>query len=154
MFRARKRYQPGAKFSTWLFTIANNVASNARRTLSRRREVGVSTGRNTTSLMSLDQIAKEASGLMPARQLDKIEMAEVVRLAVQSLNPRQRMAVLLCKFEEMSYTDIAESMEMTPQAVKSLLSRARVNLRTALEPYVQRGDVSRMTAPDATADEE
>ena len=154
VFRARKRYQPGAKFSTWLFTIANNVASNARRTLSRRREVGVPAGSNTTSLMSLEQMAKEASGLMPARQFDNAEMAEVVRLAVQSLNPRQRMAVLLCKFEGMSYVDIAESMDMTPQAVKSLLSRARGNLRTVLEPYVQRGDVSRTKTSDVTAGEE
>ena len=154
VFRARKRYQPGAKFSTWLFTIANNVASNARRTLSRRREVGIPASSNTTSLISLEQMAKEASGLMPARQFDNAEMAEVVRLAVQSLNPRQRMAVLLCKFEGMSYVDIAESMDMTPQAVKSLLSRARGNLRTVLEPYVQRGDVSRTKTSDVTASEE
>jgi RNA polymerase sigma-70 factor (ECF subfamily) len=154
VFRARKRYQPGAKFSTWLFTIANNVASNARRTLSRRREVGVPLGSNTTSLISLEQMAKEASGLMPSRQLDDAETAEVVRLAVQSLNPRQRMAVLLCKFEGMSYVDIAESMDMTPQAVKSLLSRARGNLRTVLEPYVHRGDISRTKTSDVKAGEE
>jgi RNA polymerase sigma-70 factor (ECF subfamily) len=91
---------------------------------------------------------------MPSRQLDNAEMAEIVRLAVQSLNPRQRMAVLLCKFEGMSYVDIAESMDMTPQAVKSLLSRARGNLRTVLEPYVLRGDVSRTKTSDVTAGEE
>jgi RNA polymerase sigma-70 factor (ECF subfamily) len=99
-------------------------------------------------------MAKEASGLMPSRQLDDAETAEVVRLAVQSLNPRQRMAVLLCKFEGMSYVDIAESMDMTPQAVKSLLSRARGNLRTVLEPYVHRGDISRTKTSDVKAGEE
>ncbi len=49
------------------------------------------------------------------------------------------MAVLLSKFEEMSYADVAESMQMTPQAVKSLLSRARVNLREVLQPYLETG---------------
>ena len=152
VFRARKRYTPGAKFSTWLFTIANNVASNAKRTLARRREVGVPVGSDTTSVMSLDQMAKDASGLMPARQLDNVEMAEVVRLAVQTLNPRQRMAVLLCRFEGMSYAEIADTMDMSPQAVKSLLSRARGNLRTVLEPYVRNGD-SDVPASDAESKE-
>ena len=49
------------------------------------------------------------------------------------------MAVLLNKFEEMSYADIATAMEMSPQAVKSLLSRARVNLKEILEPYLDNG---------------
>ncbi len=76
IYRARKRYVPGAKFSTWLFTIANNVASNALRSQSRRREInwrrppGESTGAN-----SLDQLAQAASSLMPARQMDKVRNA-------------------------------------------------------------------------------
>jgi len=71
--------------------------------------------------------------------LDKAEMTEVVRLAIDSLNERQRMALLLSKFEQMSYADIAETMELSVQAVKSLLSRARENLRLVLEPYIQEG---------------
>ena len=50
------------------------------------------------------------------------------------------MAVLLSKFEGMSYADIAQTMELSPQAIKSLLSRARVNLRTVLQPYVEHGE--------------
>ena len=72
---------------------------------------------------------------MPARALDRAEMCDVVRTAVQSLNERQRMAVLLSKFEGMSYAEIAETMEMSVQAVKSLLSRARANLHDVLAPY-------------------
>jgi len=152
VFRARKRYEPGAKFSTWLFTIANNVASNAKRTLARRREVGAPTGSSTTSVISLEQMAKEASSLMPARQLASAEMAEVVRLAVQTLSPRQRMVVLLCRFEGMSYAEIAVAMELTPQAVKSLLSRARSNLRTVLEPYVRLGNSDSSDSDSETAE--
>ena len=58
------------------------------------------------------------------------------REAMETLNERQRMALLLNKFEHMSYADIAESMDLTVQAVKSLLTRARENLRTKLEPYL------------------
>ncbi|MCU0872822.1 MAG: sigma-70 family RNA polymerase sigma factor, partial [Pirellulaceae bacterium] len=79
------------------------------------------------------------SGLMPARQLDKAELTEVVRAAVDSLNERQRMAILLAKFEHMSYADIAATMGLSIKAVKSLLSRARENLREILEPYLQEG---------------
>jgi RNA polymerase sigma-70 factor (ECF subfamily) len=60
-------------------------------------------------------------------------------LAIQGLNDRQRMAVLLAKFEDMSYADIAEVMQLSPQAVKSLLSRARGSLRETLATYIQTG---------------
>jgi RNA polymerase sigma-70 factor (ECF subfamily) len=147
VYRARKTYVPGSKFSTWLFTIANNVASNSLRSQSRRREVnwkarpGESTGANT-----LDQMAQAASSLMPTRQADKSEMCAVVREAIGTLNERQRLAVLLSKFENMSYEDIAETMQMTPQAIKSLLSRARGNLRAVLEPYLERGELRKVKA--------
>lgn len=140
VYRARFRYLPNAKFSTWLFTIANNLASNARRSLARRREVHVEQ-RNTDGLTgdALAQLALAASGQMPNRQLDSIETRGVVQLAIQGLNERQRMAVLLAKFEGMSYVDIAEVMQLSPQAVKSLLSRARGSLRDILAAYVSTG---------------
>ncbi len=136
VYRARKQYVTTAKFATWLFTIANNVASNALRNRARRHEVTLQ-GRDSGPLGArpLDRMVQASSGLMPARQLDKVEMRQVVRLALESLSERQRLAVLLNKFEGMSYADIAETMELSPQAVKSLLSRARENLREVLEPY-------------------
>jgi RNA polymerase sigma-70 factor (ECF subfamily) len=141
VYRARKRYIPGAKFSTWLFTIANNAASNALRARSRRREVNLeSAGSGAVGVTPLETMVLASSGQIPARQLDKAEMRDVVRLALEALNDRQRLAVLLNKFEGMSYADIAETMELTPQAIKSLLSRARVNLRQVLEPYLQHGE--------------
>lgn len=153
VFRARHSYTPGAKFSTWLFTIANNVASNSRRDRSRRKEVGVSQQPSSeTSAEPLDRLAVAASGLMPARQLDKAETAEMVRQAIDSLSERQRMAVLLSKFEGMSYADIAATMGMSVQAIKSLLSRARGNLKVILEPYMQAGVLP--TTVTAEAEEE
>ena len=137
VYRARKRYVPGSKFSTWLYTIAHNVASNALRGLSRRKEVNLaprSSGEFAGNPMDLAAVA--ASGLMPTRQLDKAELRDMVKLAVGNLSERQRMAVLLNKFEHLSYDEIAEVMQLSTPAVKSLLSRARANLREILEPYM------------------
>ena len=134
-----------------MFTIANNVAFNAIRTRFRRREVSLRTQESgSTGSRPLERLIQASSGQIPARQFDKAEMRDVVRLALTALNDRQRLAVLLSKFEGMSYADIAETMAMSPQAIKSLLSRARVNLRAVLEPYIERGDrpvLDRATEP-------
>jgi RNA polymerase sigma-70 factor, ECF subfamily len=139
VYRARKSYQPEAKFCTWLFTIANNVAKNAKRTNARRREVSVSAKAHEENPLKLENMALAASGLMPARQLDKSERADMVRLAVSSLDERQRLALMLSKFEGMSYEEIATAMEISVKAVKSLLFRARENVRERLEPYINHG---------------
>lgn len=155
VFKARHRYEPEARFSTWLFTIANNVASNALRSRSRRREVGVSEGNGADSApLSLDQLAKAASGSLPTRALDKAEQAEMVRHAVASLSERQRMALLLAKFEGMSYQDIAQTMGLSVQAIKSLLSRARVNLKEMLAPYVESGTRLEPAPPDHASEQD
>jgi len=148
IYRARKRYTAGARFSTWLYRIAHNVASNARRSLARRREVNVVASSDAEmSAQPLTHMVKEASGLMPTRQLDKVERAQIVRAAMEALNDRQRMALLLSKFEGMSYEEIADSMELSVSAIKSLLSRARVNLKDILSPYIQDG-----VLPDSVED--
>jgi len=140
VFRARKTYTPGAKFSTWLFTIANHLALNALRSKKRKPEYQFSSaGASTGSMNTLEMSVPENSALMPARQLDSQEMRETVRQAVETLGESQKMAVMLNKFEGMNYADIAQVMQLTPQAVKSLLCRARINLREILEPYMDRG---------------
>jgi len=143
VYRSRKRYEPGAKFSTWLFTIAGNVARNAKRSVSRRREVSEVDAPRTENAASdaqmLASTALEASGLMPTRLVEGDERAEIVRVAVSALSDRQRMALMLSRFENLSYAEIAETMDLTPKAVKSLLSRARVNLKEILQPYIESG---------------
>ncbi|MDG2220641.1 MAG: sigma-70 family RNA polymerase sigma factor [Rubripirellula sp.] len=143
VFRARKTYEPGAKFSTWLFTIAGNVARNAIRSIGRRHEVSEVDAPRSEDAPSGPQLlaatALEASGMMPARLVEGGERAEIVRAAVAALSERQRMALMLSRFENMSYLEIAETMGLTTKAVKSLLSRARVNLKEILQPYIQSG---------------
>ena len=150
VYRARKSYTPGAKFSTWLFTIANNVARNALRSRSRKQEFSVSGNERGEAAghPNLEQMALEESGLSPSRQFARNELADIVRVALDTLGERQKMAILLSKFEEMSYAEIAEIMDMSIPATKSLLSRARVNLKQALLPYLEEG-----TMPSVTSNE-
>jgi RNA polymerase sigma-70 factor, ECF subfamily len=150
VYRARESYQPDAKFSTWLYTIANHLAANALRTRSRRPETTLP-GQDSGPMGArpLDKMLAASSGQMPARQLDKAEMREIVQMALESLGPRQRMAVLLSKFEGMSYAEISAVMGLSPQAIKSLLSRARENLREVLQPYVEHGVRPTTTAGEA-----
>lgn len=138
VFKARDRYEPTAKFSTYIFRIANNLASNTRRNRGRRKEVPLEV-RDSGPLghRPEEKLLAEKSGMMPTRQIAKRELQDVVRQALSTLNERQRMAVMLHKFEGMSYADIGQAMEMTVPAVKSLLSRARDNLREALEQHIR-----------------
>lgn len=138
IYQARNGYEPTAKFATWLYRIANNLASNTRRSFGRRKEVSLS-ARDSGSMETSprEQTVPDKSALMPTRQADSRETCDVVRNALTTLSERQRLAVLLHKFEEMSYADIGEAMELSPAAVKSLLSRARDNLRESLVAYVR-----------------
>jgi len=140
VYRARHGYEPTAKFSTWLFRIANNLASNQRRDTRRKREVTLNVSDSGPwGPRPGERLLADESGLMPARQYDQIELRAVVQEALGGLNEKQRLAILLHKFEEMSYADIAVTLDTTPSAIKSLLSRARDNLREKLEPYVTQG---------------
>jgi RNA polymerase sigma-70 factor (ECF subfamily) len=137
VYKARKKYRAKCKFSTWLFTIANNLALNSLRSRQRKPVVALNT-RDSGPLGARpeEQLAVDESGNQPVRRIQKQELAEVIRGAVEGLNERQRMAVLLNKFEDMGYAEIAEVMGLTAKAVKSLLCRARTNLRLALKDYV------------------
>lgn len=138
VYRARAGYEPTAKFSTWLYCIAHNLASNARRSKGRKKEVQFKAqAADQSAVRPAENLVPEKSAMMPTRQFDKGEMRQIVLQAMESLSERQRMALLLHKFEEMSYADIGESMDMSSAAVKSLLSRARDSLRVILEPHVK-----------------
>jgi RNA polymerase sigma-70 factor (ECF subfamily) len=140
VYRARDGYQPTAKFSTWIHTIANNVASDLRQRAYRRLERGVPMNVSASqSGIGLEQLAIAASGQRPARQADRGELQDIVQRAIAGLGDNQRMAVLLAKFEECSYDEIAAAMGLSVAAVKSLLHRAREQLRQTLEPYEREG---------------
>jgi RNA polymerase sigma-70 factor (ECF subfamily) len=137
VYRTRKKYRARCKFSTWLFTIANNLALNALRSRKRKPVVPLNT-RDSGPLgpRPAEQLLQADSGGQPVKRVQRNELALIIRQALDGLNERQRLAVVLNKFEELSHAEIAEVMGLTPKAVKSLLCRARTNLRLALQDYV------------------
>jgi RNA polymerase sigma-70 factor, ECF subfamily len=133
VYRARKKYSPSVKFTTWLFRIATNLALNSLRD-----------GRYRQMEVSLDAPAEEDELPMqlPAREaciderLIERDRAEFIRGAVMALPEKQRVAVLLHKYEEMDYEEIAHVLECSESALKSLLFRAYETLRVQLAPLV------------------
>ena len=136
VYRIRKKYTPKAKFSTWLFTIANNLALNALRDRKRRPVLPLDINDSGPLGPRPTETAAASRDVPPTHNLQQQELAGVIRLALDGLNERQRVAIVLNKFEDMNYADIADVMGLTTKAVKSLLSRARAKLREALQGYI------------------
>ena len=134
LYRSRRTYQPRAGFATWIFHIAHNVARNAMRSRRRRPLVHLDpdgpTSRGLFEALTVDQEAT------PSRPLERDELAGQVRAAVAGLAGRQRTAVELHQFHDRTYAQVAQDLAMTPKAAKSLLYRARNQLREALQPVV------------------
>ena len=131
IWRNAKRYRPDAKFTTYLFTITRNLVFNETRRKSRKKEVS-SDEREENSNLTV-----EAS---PDRQPDakilQAELQQKVDEAIAALPEAQRMAVVLRRYEQLSYEEIATVLDLSVSAVKSLLFRARTNLREALSDYL------------------
>lgn len=138
IYRARKGYRPKAKFSTWLYTIANNVAMNHLRTKGRNRAEGFG-GETASGTLKPGEDGIPSREGTPSKEMRQAELSDVVQEALETLGDDQKVAVLLSKFEELSYAEIAEVMGRSEAAVKSLLARARMNLRETLEPYLRTG---------------
>ena len=143
VYRGRKKYHPKAKFSTWLYTIANNLALNILRTRQRRGTIPLNV-RDSGPLgpRPAEQLVVDRAD-PPHQRMQQQELTAVVQQALDTLNERQRIAVVLNKFEDMNYAEIADVMGLTTKAVKSLLSRARDNLRIALQDYVHMNETGR-----------
>lgn len=135
LYRSRKRYQPRAKVVTWLFHVAGNVARNALRTRRRRPWIRFSNLHHRDELPDLEGLLTDR-GEAPTRPLERAEVAGMVRTAVAGLVGRQRTALELHQFQNRTYAEIAQAMDMTPKAAKSLLYRARLQLRANLTPVL------------------
>jgi RNA polymerase sigma-70 factor (ECF subfamily) len=143
LYKARKGYRPRSKFATWLFTIANNLAANHLRGKRRKPSVPMSGAGSPSDGMAPIAQQVPARDRTASSQMRKVELSEIVREALGVLGEDQRMAVLLSKFEDMSYAEIGGVMNRSPAAVKSLLARARTELRERLEPYIHEGERGR-----------
>jgi RNA polymerase sigma-70 factor (ECF subfamily) len=137
VYRSRRRYQPRARFTTWLFHIAQNVVRNALRTRARRPCVplGRLAGQDEDSHTPDRFLAERWEA--PSRPLERAELAGVVRDAIAGLRGRQRRALELHQFQDWTYEEIAAEMAMSLPAAKGLLYRARNQLRAWLTPLVE-----------------
>jgi RNA polymerase sigma-70 factor (ECF subfamily) len=131
VFRARAGFRSGGKFSTWLYTIAANLARNHFRRQSRHPNVSLEaeTGETEQTLGN----TLPASNPAPSESAVTAERAAMVRAAVEKLPDDLREAVVLCEWEELSVADAAAILETTPKAVESRLYRARRILRESLQ---------------------
>jgi RNA polymerase sigma-70 factor (ECF subfamily) len=128
VYRSRTTYEPTAKFTTWLFRIATHLALNWIRDA--RLEKGIESLDAEISEGMARQVPD--SGLNVEQQLVGDVRLEQVRQAIQALPEKQRAAVLMHKYQELEYTQIASALGCSESAVKSLLFRAYETLRTRL----------------------
>jgi len=134
VYRARKQYTPSAKFTTWLFRIATNLALNSVRD-NRYRKLETSLDAPVEEENSAPMELRSPDMRIDEHLLERAR-AEIIRRAIWSLPEKQRAAVLLHKYEEMDYGEIAKIMECSESALKSLLFRAYETLRVELAPLV------------------
>ncbi len=135
VYRAKDRYEPRAKFSTWLYRIVVNLCLNELRWRKGRKAVALAVSTETSSNLNIDTEDEEAPD--PVRALEERELAEKIREIIAELPENQRIAILLNKYEGLSYQEVAEAMETSVMAVKSLLTRARVKIKERLVPYLR-----------------
>jgi RNA polymerase sigma-70 factor, ECF subfamily len=125
IWKSAPRYQPTAKFTTWLFRITRNLVFNELR---RKRHF----------IDQIDEIDEpsERSDKEPDQMLLEGELQGAIQEAINQLPESQRMAIILRRYEEMPYEEIAGVMGTTVPAVKSILFRARAELRERLAKYL------------------
>jgi RNA polymerase sigma-70 factor (ECF subfamily) len=135
VYRSRETYEPSAKFSTWLYRIATNLAVNhARDTRHERPEVQV----------SLDEPDEESgttlelpdASLNAEQQMVRRERLLAIRKKIEALPEQQRLAVLMHKYQQMDYKQIADVLKKSESATKSLLFRAYETLREQLKEFI------------------
>ena len=131
VWRNAKRYRPEAKFTTYLYTITRNLVFNETRRKSRKKEVS-----SDERAENSNQLIEASPDRQPDAELLQAELQGAVDAAIASLPEAQRMAVVLRRYEQLSYEEIAAVLGLSVSAVKSLLFRARTSLREALSGYL------------------
>ena len=131
LWKSRERYKPAAKFTTFLYTITRNLVFNESRRKSRRKESSLDAQKEDFAL----EIPANPNQQPDNEQL-MTELGEAIDQAIAELPEKQRMAVILRRYQNLPYEEIATVLDLTVSAVKSQLFRARTTLRESLASYM------------------
>jgi RNA polymerase sigma-70 factor (ECF subfamily) len=131
VWKSAKRYVPRAKFTTWLLKITRNLVFNELRRRSRHPQVPLQ-----TEAEEEERPIRDEHAVAPDASLLEQELQKAIDSAIADLPEAQRLAVILRRYKELSYEEIAETLDQSVSAVKSLLFRARTELRTSLQRYL------------------
>lgn len=139
VYRARHSYQPKARFAAWIYRIAANLSIKEA---NRKRRMHF-WSRNTNS--AEDSLAMEEHFRDPVpdaeRRLISTELGQVIRRAIRLLPRNEKVALVLRRYQELSYKEIAEIMDCTEAAVKTYIHRGKLHVRTQILPYLQKGRI-------------
>jgi len=133
VWKSAGRYVARAKFTTWLLKITRNLVFNELRRSKRHALVPLQTKPGAEEMPLPDQVARA-----PDASLLETELQQAIERAIVQLPESQRMALILRRYEEMSYEQIAEILDLSVPAVKSVLFRARSELRERLRGYLEK----------------
>ena len=131
VWKSARRYFPRAKFTTWLLKITRNLVFNELRRTKRHAHVPLQSEPGAE-----DPPLKDETNLAPDASLLESELQRTIEEAILQLPETQRMALVLRRYEQLSYEQIAEVLDLSVPAVKSVLFRARSELRSRLSKYL------------------
>ncbi len=131
VWKSADRYKHRAKFTTWLLKITRNLVFNELRRTRRRAHVPIQMEPEAEEIP-----LKDETNPMPDASLLERELQEAIEQAITELPEKQRMALILRRYEELNYEQIAEILDLSVPAVKSILFRARSELRVRLGKYL------------------
>jgi len=132
VWKSAGRYVPRAKFTTWLLKITRNLVFNELRRSKRRAYVPIQIDPNAEEIPLKDEAAQS-----PDASLLETELQQAIDKSIAELPETQRMAVILRRYQGLSYEQIADVLDLSVPAVKSVLFRARTELRARLSSYLK-----------------
>jgi RNA polymerase sigma-70 factor (ECF subfamily) len=140
IYRARHTYEPKARFAAWIYRIATNLSFKEA---GRKRRMRFWHHRGDNS--HADPLAEEEVFRDPMpdaeNRLITTELGQVIRRAIRSLPRNEKIALVLRRYEDLSYKEIAEIMHCTEAAVKTYIHRGKLHVRELILPYLQKGSI-------------
>ena len=134
VYSSARKYRPSARFSTWIYRIATNLCLNELRRTRNRLHESLETGGPRDESITLSDSSIQG----PYEAFAQMERSRLIQKAINALPPRQQTAVILCKYQGLSYKEVADIMQCSEGAVKSYLHRARESLVKSCREILQK----------------